>query len=56
MTEITKQAKPKLSPTSKEPPKSQPALEEKELDKVTGGSIAQACATGKHFPKVVITS
>ena len=51
MTTIPKQAQPKPDVKAEEPKKAAPALEDKQLDQVTGGTGAlNACATGKHIP------
>ena len=41
-----------------EPKKHESALEDKQLDQVSGGapSLSNACATGKHIPDVKITT
>ncbi len=39
-----------------EPKKIEAALDEKQLDQVTGGSLYTACCNGKHIPAVKITS
>jgi hypothetical protein len=52
MTKITKQAQPKPDVKAEESKKAAPALEDKQLDQVTGGTGAlnNACATGQHIP------
>jgi hypothetical protein len=58
MTETTKQAQPALQAKAQEPKKIAAALDEKQLDQVAGGTgtLMTACATGKHIPKVTITT
>ncbi|HVZ02281.1 MAG TPA: hypothetical protein VHA35_22435 [Dongiaceae bacterium] len=57
MTESTKPAQTRQDVKADEPKKkADAALDDKQLDKVTGGSIALACATGKHIPKGTIST
>jgi hypothetical protein len=55
MSDTSKQTQPE----PKEPKQTEAALDEKQLDKVTGGTASStlynACATGKHIPTGVIT-
>ena len=51
MTETTKRVQPKQKVKAEAPKKAEAVLNETQLDQVTGGAIAEACATGKHFPK-----
>jgi type VI protein secretion system component Hcp len=59
MTEISKQAKPAQEVTAEEPKKADGALNDKQLDAVTGGKassvLMNACATGEHIKEATIT-
>jgi hypothetical protein len=55
MTETSKQTQPKADANAEEPKKAEAALNDKQLDQVTGGGISQACATGKHFQNATLT-
>jgi len=56
MTEVNKQAQPVQEPKADEPKKAEAALDEKQLDKVTGGSLYQACVKGEHIKTGTITT
>lgn len=58
MTETTKQTQSKQDAKAKQPKKIEAGLDDKQLDQATGGtgSLMNACATGKHFPKGTITT
>jgi hypothetical protein len=57
MTEIAKQAQPKPDVKTAAPKKTDAALDDKQLDQVSGGTgtLTKACATGKHIPTGTIT-
>jgi hypothetical protein len=56
MTETIKQTQPKQDVKAEEPKKKpEGALEDKQLDQVTGGSISQKCVTGVHIKEATIT-
>jgi len=51
-----KSPQPAQEPKATQVKKPDAALDEKQLDKVTGGSLYNACCTGKHFPSGTSTT
>jgi type VI protein secretion system component Hcp len=65
MTDISKQAQPAQETKPEAPKMVEGALDEKQLDTVTGGTksvdkaspvLMQSCATGEHIKTATITS
>jgi hypothetical protein len=56
MTETRKQIQPKADAKAEEPKKTETALDEKQLDQVTGGGLSKSCVTGKHFQNAILTT
>jgi len=52
MTEIIKPAQPAPEVKAEEPKKTEAALDDKQLDNVTGGSLYQACVKGEYIKEV----
>jgi hypothetical protein len=59
LTETDKQAQPVQDAKSDEPKKTEAALNDKQLDNVTGGTasslLGSKCATGVHIKEATIT-